>query len=97
MITDIKAIESSPTNYIDCARHKIFYTKTLETGIFLDASFSIISKGLKVFLFLSEYLSLHCSYLVYNISARNCQRTTTFLLLNAHASIRTRHAKNPLK
>jgi len=31
---DIKAIESSPMNYIDCARHRIFYTKTLEIGTF---------------------------------------------------------------
>jgi len=87
MTTYIKDIESSPINYIDCARHKIFYTKTLETGIFLDANFSTISKGREVFLLLSQYLSLHCSYLVYNISARNWQRTTTFLLLNAHVSI----------
>lgn len=34
--TDIKSIESSAMNYIDCARHKIFHTKTLETGTFLD-------------------------------------------------------------
>jgi hypothetical protein len=84
-------------NYIECVRHNIFYTKTLETRTFLDASVSIISKGRKVFLFLSALLGLHCNYLVDNISVRNCQRTTTFLLLNAHASIHMRHAKTYLK
>jgi hypothetical protein len=40
MTVDIKAIESSLMNYIDFARHKIFYFKTLETGTFLDVCFN---------------------------------------------------------
>jgi hypothetical protein len=74
MTADIKTTEKqSDELHRLCTSQNIFHEDMRNEHI-LDASVSIISKGHKVFfLFLSEYLSLHCNYPAAKISTRNCQ------------------------